>query len=136
MQLIGGPFRSLSVFGECRSQLQRQLSWWYHTIPYQCNSGWFISPSSACCNRGLERVLSRISTFLVTNAQHGHLVDLVISPAAGLEESSIVMHPSDLLDQFDHGSYKGNLTKISHPGIWYLMEFTMDVPWPGLTARG
>ena len=39
------------------------------------------------------------------------LSHLVISPAAGLEESSIVMHPSDLLDEFDHGSYKGNQLK-------------------------
>jgi hypothetical protein len=45
------------------------------------------------------RALSRLS----------HLT--VISPAAGLEESPIEMHPSDLLDEFDHGSYKGNQLK-------------------------
>ena len=39
VQLIGRPFRSLSVFGKCRTQLQRQLSWWYHTIPW----------GSSCC---------------------------------------------------------------------------------------
>ena len=33
VQLIGGPISVSLSFGQCMTQLQRQLSWWYHTIP-------------------------------------------------------------------------------------------------------
>ena len=33
VQLIGGPISVSLSFGQRRTQLQRQLSWWYHAIP-------------------------------------------------------------------------------------------------------